>query len=69
LEKQLAFENNPALDEPEKDFLVTSLDLLSALIQALDSQSGILVAEAQPNFFQLLSHCMRVCIARTDIFD
>ena len=61
LEKQLAYNQNPALDEPEKDFLVTSLDLLSALIQALDSQSGQLVAEARPGFFQLLTHCMAVC--------
>ncbi|CCX15054.1 armadillo-type protein [Pyronema domesticum] len=58
LEKQMAFNQNPALDEPEKDFLVTSLDLLSALIQALDSQSGQLVAEARPGFFELLTHCM-----------
>lgn len=61
LEKQNAFNNNSALDEPEKDFLVTSLDLLSALIQALDSQSGQLVAAAHPSFFQLLTHCMAVC--------
>jgi len=61
LEKQLAFNNNPQLDEPEKDFLVTSLDLLSALIQALDSQSSQLVATARPGFFQLLTHCMAVC--------
>lgn len=58
LEKQVAFLHNPALDEPEKDFLVTSLDLLSAVIQALDSQSAQLVAEARPDFFQLLTHCM-----------
>ncbi|GAB7349004.1 hypothetical protein MBLNU459_g7979t1 [Dothideomycetes sp. NU459] len=46
-------------DVPDKDFLVTSLDLLSAIIQALDeSRSSELAATAQPNFFVLLSYCM-----------
>lgn len=43
---------------PDKDFLVCSLDLLSAIIQALDSTSGQLVASAQPGFFDLLVVCM-----------
>lgn len=47
-------------DQPDKDFLVTSLDLLSSIIQALDeSRSAELVATAQPNFFELLAYCMR----------
>lgn len=47
-------------DQPDKDFLVTSLDLLSAIIQALDeARSSELVATAQPNFFELLAYCMR----------
>ncbi|KXT13740.1 hypothetical protein AC579_10066 [Pseudocercospora musae] len=48
------------LDQPDKDFLVTSLDLLSSIIQALDeSQSTKLAASAQPNMFQLLAYCMK----------
>lgn len=45
---------------PDKDFLVCSLDLLSAVVQALDSSSGELVATAQPGFFDLLIVCMGV---------
>lgn len=54
----MAHNANNILDKPDKDFLVTSLDLLSALIQALDGHSSQLVAETRPNFFQLLIHCM-----------
>ncbi|KAI1079318.1 armadillo-type protein [Whalleya microplaca] len=55
----LALANNPSLDAPDKDFLVTSLDLLSAIIQALDAEkSSKLVQESQPAFFELLTFCM-----------
>jgi transportin-1 len=47
-------------DQPDKDFLVTSLDLLSALVQSLPpQQSAELASSAQPNLFQLLSFCMK----------
>lgn len=50
---------NPILDEPDKDFLVTSLDLLSAIVQALDSaQSAALVSESEPKLFDLLQFCL-----------
>ncbi|KAI8627691.1 armadillo-type protein [Xylariaceae sp. FL1651] len=59
LESSLALANNPSLDVPDKDFLVTSLDLLSAIIQALDmSKSAKLVEESQPAFFELMILCM-----------
>jgi HEAT repeat protein len=59
LEAALAHANNPALDTPNRDFLVTSLDLLSAIIQALDvSKSAKLVEESQPAFFELMILCM-----------
>lgn len=58
LELQMAYDTKSILDKPDKDFLVTSLDLLSALIQALDGHSSQLVSESRPNFFQLLIHCM-----------
>ena len=59
LEQYLAAINNDALDQPDKDFLVTSLDLLSAIIQALDQPKSIeLVSSAQPPFFDLLAFCM-----------
>ncbi|KAI6246059.1 Importin subunit beta-2 [Erysiphe necator] len=60
LEESLAASNNPNLDEPEKDFLVTSLDLLSAIIQALDAQqSASLISTSQPSIFDLLNFCMQ----------
>lgn len=58
-------ESNSAADrsmyeQPDKDFLVVSLDLLSAIIQALDqARSAELVAKSQPNVFELLAYCMR----------
>lgn len=59
LEQYLLAINNAPIDKPNKDFLVTSLDLLSAIIQALDaSKSGELVSTSQPRFFDLLMFCM-----------
>ena len=48
------------IEKPDKDFLVTSLDLLSAIIQALDSAKGAeLVQTSQPRFFELLIYCLQ----------
>lgn len=44
--------------DSDRDFLVTSLDLLSAIVQALDSSSAELIATTQPPFFDLLRFCM-----------
>lgn len=50
--------------EPHQDFLVTSLDLLSAIIQALgEEKSAQLVAESDPNMFVLLEHCLGSAIS------
>lgn len=60
LETSHAATSNETVDEPDKDFLVTSLDLLSAIIQAIDPQkSGELVANSNPHFFDLLCYCMQ----------
>ena len=59
LEQYLLAVQHAPMDKPDKDFLVTSLDLLSAIIQALDSsKSGELVEASQPRFFDLLVFCM-----------
>jgi transportin-1 len=59
LEEYMAAISNPALDSPDKDFLVTSLDLLSAIIQALEQKaSAELVSASQPRLFELLQFCM-----------
>ncbi|KAF2104281.1 ARM repeat-containing protein [Rhizodiscina lignyota] len=60
LEVSLQAVTNPDIDKPEQDFLVTSLDLLSAIIQALDARKGAeLVSTSQPNLFDLLVYCMK----------
>jgi transportin-1 len=59
LEDYVVAVNNPILETPDTDFLVTSLDLLSAIIQVLDAQkSEELVSGSQPRFFELLTFCM-----------
>ncbi|KNG45642.1 ARM repeat-containing protein [Stemphylium lycopersici] len=45
-------------EPPDKDFLVTSLDLLSAIIQALHGQDSATLITQAPTFFQLLAVCM-----------
>ncbi|KAF1811831.1 ARM repeat-containing protein [Eremomyces bilateralis CBS 781.70] len=46
--------------ESEKDFIITSLDLLSAIIQAMDpAKSAQLVETSSPNLFELLAFCMK----------
>ncbi|KAF3020984.1 hypothetical protein G7054_g1859 [Neopestalotiopsis clavispora] len=59
LEASIALANNPSVDVPDKDFLVTSLDLLSAIVQALEPQkSAQLVKESSLPVFELLTFCM-----------
>ncbi|CAG8975924.1 hypothetical protein HYALB_00007053 [Hymenoscyphus albidus] len=59
LEDYLVAVSNPILDAPDKDFLVTSLDLLSAIIQAVDEkQANDLISGSQPQVFDLLTLCM-----------
>ncbi|CAK7241403.1 MAG: hypothetical protein STHCBS139747_002864 [Sporothrix thermara] len=59
LEQSLAAASNTHLDNPDKDFLVTSLDLISAIIQALAGEkAAMLVTDTQPTFFELLSFCL-----------
>ena len=59
LEDTVKAANNELADKPDKDFLVTSLDLLSAVIQGLQlSGATQLVAQSQPKLFDLLIFCM-----------
>ncbi|KIE00761.1 Armadillo-like helical, partial [Metarhizium majus ARSEF 297] len=59
LEQSLAAASNGALDTPDKDFLVTSLDLLSAIIQALGEEKSTELVKTSPQpFFELLTFCM-----------
>ena len=54
-----AINNHDGVEKPDKDFLVTGLDLVSAIVQAVDrNRSAELVAGTQPSFFELLAFCM-----------
>ncbi|PNS16798.1 hypothetical protein CAC42_4762 [Sphaceloma murrayae] len=58
LEEGQAAVHRPAYEQPDKDFLVTSLDLLSAIVQAIpSSQSEELVKST--SMFELLAYCMQ----------
>lgn len=59
LEEEMLYKDNPHLDEPDKDFLVTSLDLLSAIIQALEGPASAQLVGQEPNFFPMLAMCMQ----------
>ncbi|KAF3481139.1 importin subunit beta-2 [Arthroderma uncinatum] len=55
-----ALANGHTVEEPNKDYFITCLDLLSAIIQAIDRQkSEELVGNTQPPFFQLLAYCLQ----------
>jgi transportin-1 len=59
LEQYLRVSNNEALDKPDKDCLITSLDLLSAIIGALPHEKSTeLVSTSQPNMLSLLRFCL-----------
>lgn len=59
LQEYMAAVNGQAVEEPDKDFIVTSLDLTSSIIQVVDpATSSQLVAASQPSLFELLAFCM-----------
>lgn len=57
-EGQIAAQGGILADAPDKDFLVTSLDLLSAIIQALDQSDSARLVSQTPDFFNLVALCM-----------
>ncbi|KAK5949596.1 hypothetical protein OHC33_009403 [Knufia fluminis] len=59
LQQHMTYTTGESVDKPDKDFIVTALDLLSAVIQAIDpAKSSQLVQNTQPQFYDLLSFCM-----------
>ncbi len=59
LEQHIAFMTGRSVDQPDKDFIVTALDLLSAIIQAIKpDKTAPLIQGSQPQFFDLLSFCV-----------
>ncbi|KIW34512.1 uncharacterized protein PV07_01288 [Cladophialophora immunda] len=66
LQQHMAYMSGQTVDQPDKDFIVTALDLLSAIIQAISPEkSAPLVQNSQPQFFDLLGFCMED--ATTDV--
>jgi hypothetical protein len=59
LEEEMLSQENPGVEPPDKDFLVTSLDLISAIIQALQPSDSSQLVSQEPNFFPMLAMCMR----------
>lgn len=60
LEQTLGANANVGHEIPDKDFLITSLDLLSAIIQCMDElKSTELVGSSPHSFFELLSFCLQ----------
>ncbi|OLL22468.1 Importin subunit beta-2 [Neolecta irregularis DAH-3] len=58
LEQSHACQSNPSLDEPDKDFLTTALDLVSGLVQGLGEHIDHLISSTQPPLMDLLSLCL-----------
>lgn len=54
-----SYQQNPDMDEPDKTFLVVALDLLSGLTQGLGLELKPFIENSQPNFFQLLTVCLK----------
>jgi transportin-1 len=54
-----AYQQNPDLDEPDKSFLVVSLDLLSGLAQGLGVALESVISHAQPSLLTLLTVCLK----------
>ncbi|KZO90594.1 ARM repeat-containing protein [Calocera viscosa TUFC12733] len=50
-----AYMQNPDMDEPEKSYLIVSLDLLSGLVQALGELLAPMIASSDPSFMNLLA--------------
>lgn len=59
LEEGAMAQQNPGYDVPDKDFLVTSLDLLSAMVQALPATESAQLVSSTPSFFQILAISMK----------
>lgn len=67
LEECQAFSMDPSLDEPDKDFMIVALDLLSGIVQALNTDAEPLVASTNPPVVQFLSICVQVIIANKGV--
>ncbi len=55
------FKQNPdENEEPDKDFMIVALDLISGIAQGVGSNFGALISKQQPPLLDLLVHCSQV---------
>jgi transportin-1 len=54
-----SYQQNPDIDEPDKQFLVVALDLLSGLTQGLGMSLEPLINSTHPSILTLLSVCLK----------
>ncbi|KAJ3054631.1 Transportin-1 [Rhizophlyctis rosea] len=60
LQQLTAYQQHPdQLDEPDKDFMVVALDLMSGMAQGLNTAVEPLVVNSQPNVLSLLMICIK----------
>lgn len=50
---------DPSIEAPERDFIITALDLIDGLIQGLGSKMSELIARAQPPLMEMLIVCFK----------
>ncbi|AMD19088.1 HBR187Cp [Eremothecium sinecaudum] len=56
---ELKSQTDPSIDVPEKDFVITSLDLIDGILQALGGKALMLFfPDENMTFFTLLKHCL-----------
>lgn len=55
-----AYQQNADLEEPDRQFLVVAIDLLSGLVQGLGMTIGPFLESCQPPLLTLLPFCLKV---------
>ncbi|KAI8835908.1 armadillo-type protein [Chytridium lagenaria] len=64
-----AYSQNPGgIEEPDMDFVIVSLDLLSGIAQGLKQDVAPLVANTQPPLMDIVHICMQVLVLKVLIF-
>ncbi|KAK3816263.1 MAG: armadillo-type protein [Benniella sp.] len=58
MQAQMHVQNPENVPQPDKDFMIVALDLLSGLTQGLNTSVESLVASSQPSVLQILSVCL-----------
>jgi len=57
--KYQTWSQNPDMEEPEKSYVIVSLDVLSGLVQGMGELMGPVIDTSQPPFMDLLIMCLQ----------